>query len=118
MKRQRTNIPASVRQRLQDLAKERNEDFSFILTRFVAERLLYRLSNSAYSKDFILKGAMLFLLWNQQKVLVGRISPKVSWSCRYLSALSLVEDIIFSKYTKSNSVLTAPGLGCLPLVHV
>ena len=65
MKRQRTNIPASVRQRLQDLAKERNEDFSFILTRFVAERLLYRLSNSAYSKDFILKGAMLFLLWNQ-----------------------------------------------------
>ena len=65
MKRQLTNIPASVRQRLQDLAKERNEDFSFILTRFVAERLLYRLSNSAYSKDFILKGAMLFLLWNQ-----------------------------------------------------
>ena len=36
MKRQLTNIPASVRQRLQDLAKERNEDFSFILTRFVA----------------------------------------------------------------------------------
>lgn len=36
MKRQLTNIPASVRQRLQDLAKVRNEDFSFILTRFVA----------------------------------------------------------------------------------
>ena len=65
MKRQITNIPASVRQRLQDIAKERKEDFNFILTRFVAERLLYRLSTSAYSKDFILKGAMLFLLWNQ-----------------------------------------------------
>ena len=65
MKRQITNIPASVRQRLQDLAKERKEEFNFILTRFVAERLLYRLSTSAFSKDFVLKGAMLFLLWNQ-----------------------------------------------------
>jgi hypothetical protein len=42
MTRQLTNIPASVRQRLKDLAKERKEDFSFILTRFVAERLLYQ----------------------------------------------------------------------------
>jgi hypothetical protein len=65
MKRQITNIPASIRQRLQDLAKERKEEFNFILTRFVAERLLYRLSTSTHSKDFVLKGAMLFLLWNQ-----------------------------------------------------
>lgn len=65
MKRQITNIPASVRRRLLDLARERKEEFNFILTRFAAERLLYRLSTSTHSKDFVLKGAMLFLLWNQ-----------------------------------------------------
>ena len=34
-----------------------------LLKRFMIERLLYRLSQSSYQERFVLKGAMLFMLW-------------------------------------------------------
>jgi len=55
---------ASVRQRLLNLAKERGEDFNFVLLRFGLERLLFRLGQSRYAETFVLKGAMLFPLWS------------------------------------------------------
>lgn len=58
-----TNIAASVRQRLLNLARQRNEDFGLLLTRYALERLLYRISKSEYRQTFILKGALLFDLW-------------------------------------------------------
>jgi predicted nucleotidyltransferase component of viral defense system len=54
---------ASIRRRLYDLSRERGEDFQLILTWYAAERLLYRLSRSKHSKEFILKGAMLLNVW-------------------------------------------------------
>lgn len=59
----RSNTAASIRQRLLDLARERQIDFNLILTRYGLERFLYRLSISEYSDRFVLKGAMLFPLW-------------------------------------------------------
>jgi predicted nucleotidyltransferase component of viral defense system len=61
-----TNVAASVRQRLYNLAKERDEDFNFVLGRFVAERMLFRLSVSEHANSFVLKGALLFLLWSDR----------------------------------------------------
>ena len=58
-----TNMGASVRARLQNLAKERNQPFELLLTRYVLERLLYRLSSTAYIDRFVLKGAMLMATW-------------------------------------------------------
>jgi len=58
------NTTASVRDRLLVLARERGEDFQLLLTRYGLERLLYRLGKSGYRDRFILKGAMLFMLWN------------------------------------------------------
>ncbi|MEW7979691.1 MAG: nucleotidyl transferase AbiEii/AbiGii toxin family protein [Candidatus Sedimenticola endophacoides] len=60
------NLAASVRDRLLALARERGEDFQLLLTQYGLERLLYRLSQSNYRDRFILKGAMLFVLWGEQ----------------------------------------------------
>lgn len=60
------NIAASVRHRLMNLSRERNEEFQFVLTRYGLERLLYRLSVSPHAGQFILKGAALFQLWTGQ----------------------------------------------------
>ena len=60
------NTAASVRDRLLALARERGEDFQLLLTQYGLERLLYRLSQSSYRDRFILKGAMLLLLWGDQ----------------------------------------------------
>ncbi|MEJ2430169.1 MAG: nucleotidyl transferase AbiEii/AbiGii toxin family protein [Deltaproteobacteria bacterium] len=57
------NIPASVRQRLLKLSRERGEDFQLVLTWYAAERFLYRLAQSKYAEQFILKGAMLLNVW-------------------------------------------------------
>jgi len=63
----RGNQAASVRQRLLNLSRERGENFDYLLTRYGLERILYRLAKSPYNDRFILKGAMLFLLWGMDE---------------------------------------------------
>ena len=61
------NLPASVRQKLTNLARERNVDFGLILVKYGLERILFRLSRSRHRDVFILKGALLFELWTEQR---------------------------------------------------
>jgi predicted nucleotidyltransferase component of viral defense system len=63
MKKAVVNLPASVRQRLLNLASERKEDFGLVLSRYGLERFLYRLSTSPYRDLFVLKGALLLQVW-------------------------------------------------------
>jgi len=56
-------MDASVRARLQRLARDRSEDFQLVLTRYANERLLFRLASSRHADRFVLKGAALFSLW-------------------------------------------------------
>ena len=58
-----SNLAASVRARLLNIAKADKTDFNQILVRYALERFLYRLSKSTHSDRFLLKGAMLFNLW-------------------------------------------------------
>lgn len=57
------NLPASIKARLANLAREQKEDFQELLSRYGRERLLYRLGASEYRQSFILKGALLFAYW-------------------------------------------------------
>jgi 6-phosphofructokinase len=61
-----TNLAASVRQHLANFARQRNEDFGLLLTKYALERLLFRISQSECQKIFVLKGALLFELWTEQ----------------------------------------------------
>ncbi len=57
------NIAASVRARLLKIAKEHNRDFNAVLLQYFQERMLYCLSSSPYRQKFILKGALLFIIY-------------------------------------------------------
>lgn len=57
------DVAASVRARLLNHAKARGEEFDLTLTRFAAERLLFRLGASAARERCILKGASLLSVW-------------------------------------------------------
>jgi predicted nucleotidyltransferase component of viral defense system len=57
------NIGASIRARLLNLSRQRNEPLELLLTQYALERLLYRLSVSNYKNKFVLKGAMLLRHW-------------------------------------------------------
>ena len=59
------DISASIRQRLLQVARQRKEDFNFVLRQYVLQRLMYRLGASEYANDFLLKGGLLFWVWNE-----------------------------------------------------
>ena len=63
MVEKRPNLGASVRAKLLNQSRASGQPFDLILVRFALERLLYRLSISAHSERFILKGAMLLITW-------------------------------------------------------
>ncbi len=58
-----SNVAASVRQRLLNLARAQGQLFDVVLVAFGLERLLYRLSQSSYRDRFVLKGGLLVTLW-------------------------------------------------------
>ena len=57
------NASASVAARLLSRAREQDEDYQFVLARYAIERLIWRLGRSQYAEAFVLKGAMMFLVW-------------------------------------------------------
>lgn len=63
MKKEREikNIAASVKERLRNVASQTGKEFQSVIRQYVQERFLFRLSKSVYSKNFILKGALLFV---------------------------------------------------------
>jgi hypothetical protein len=63
MTRPPRDVAASVRARLLRRARERGDDFQLVLTRYLNERLLYRLSQSPHGPSFVLEGATVFTVW-------------------------------------------------------
>jgi hypothetical protein len=57
------NIPASIRQRLLNRARNDKRPFSELLQYYAMERFLYRLSRSVHADCFILKGALMLRVW-------------------------------------------------------
>lgn len=61
--REPKNVAASVRAKLLEVMRGRREEFELTLARYALERLLFRIGRSDYREKFVLKGAMLFVLW-------------------------------------------------------
>ena len=59
------NLGPSIRARLLNKSRETGEDFQFLLHRYAAERFLYRLGESRHRERYVLKGAMLLVLWGE-----------------------------------------------------
>ena len=85
MTRRPKDLGASTQARLRNLARERGDDTQVVLTQFVLERLLHRLSVSPHRDQFLLKGAMLFVAWTglphrttRDLDLLGRGAPEES----------------------------------------
>lgn len=64
MRQPPTNVAASIRARLLADAQKRHEDFNLTLQRYATERFLFRLGESRHRTRFVLKGAVLFGVWD------------------------------------------------------
>jgi predicted nucleotidyltransferase component of viral defense system len=58
------NVAASIYQKLLNRARETGRPFDELLQYYAMERFLYRLSQSEHANSFILKGALLFRIWD------------------------------------------------------
>jgi len=65
VKQQGRNVAASVQTRLLQLSRNSKLSLQDLLERYCTERLLYRLSRSPHHSRFILKGAMLLIVWGE-----------------------------------------------------
>jgi hypothetical protein len=72
------NIPASVRQRLLNRAKNDKRPFNEILQYYAMERFLYRLSQSEHADRFILKGALMLRAWRSPEFVEDFLAPLTS----------------------------------------
>jgi hypothetical protein len=57
------NLAASIQSRLKEKARSSGQDFNELLHYYSMERFLYRLAQSRYCQTFVLKGALMFLVW-------------------------------------------------------
>ncbi len=58
------DIEASVRAKLTSVANKTGRPFAEVLQYYGMERFLYRLSQSKHTSVFVLKGALMFKVWN------------------------------------------------------
>jgi hypothetical protein len=91
LKKNIKNLQASVRARLLNIAKETNRAFLEILQYYGMERFLYRFSCSEYADKFILKGALMFTVW---QVPERRTTLDIDFLSNYDNQVATIEKVI------------------------
>jgi len=91
MKKEIKNIEASVKAQLQNKAKETNRPFAEILRYYGMERFLYRFSKSKYADRFVLKGALLFAVW---QIPERRTTLDIDFLGRFDNQVAVIETVI------------------------
>ncbi|MED0656314.1 nucleotidyl transferase AbiEii/AbiGii toxin family protein [Anoxybacillus ayderensis] len=85
------NIPASVSERLKNIAKQSGKTFDLILLLYFQERLLYRLSISSYRDKFVLKGGLFLFSLTQFKSRptkdIDFLAKQISNDIKYIKAV-------------------------------
>jgi len=91
MKKDIKNIQASIRARLQNIARQTNRPFAEVLQYYAMERFLYRFSKSQYAGKFILKGALMFTVWDIPQ---RRTTLDIDFSARFDNQITNIEKAI------------------------
>ena len=91
MKKEIKNIEASVHARLVNKAQETNRAFAEVLQYYAMERFLYRLSQTEYKERFILKGALMFAVW---QIPNSRSTVDIDFLARYQNEITEIDKVV------------------------
>jgi predicted nucleotidyltransferase component of viral defense system len=119
MKEKIKDLPASIHARLQRIAVETHRPFQEILYYYVMESFLYRLSQSQYNKQLILKGGLAFGGWGLNlrrptldidfQASISNSIEEVTRVVREICAVSVEEDGIVFDTTSMDVKTTMPN---------
>src|SRR5258708_19243609 len=84
-------MAASVRQRLYTRAQETGRRFEELLQYYAMERFLYRLSKSRYKDKVILKGALMFVVWDVPR---SRATSDIDFLGRMQNTAGYLEEMV------------------------
>lgn len=85
------DVPASVRQRLLNIARDTERPFGELLQYYAMERFLYRLSVTPFKRKFVLKGALMLVAW---KAPVSRPTMDIDLLGRMENRIEDIESVI------------------------
>lgn len=98
------NLELSLRARLLNLAKKNRTNLDFLVLRYMQEKLLKRISLSRYIENFVLKGGLFFLLFDN-------LNPRVTKDIDFLGLdINNSEENIKNIFTKIVSIDVNDGL--------
>ena len=113
MNKSKSNLPASIHQRLLNIARMENRPLNELLQYYAIERFLYRLGTLPVREQFILKGAQMLKAWTRQTLtrptmdidLLGKVSNEIEHLEEIVRQCCLVEvedGVIFDPQTISS----------------
>ena len=89
-------------------ARERSEELGLVLSRYAAERFLYRLTQSKHRDRLVLKGALLFLMWEGEMHRVTRDIDLLGYGAADIADLEqVVRDICSTEVPEDGMRLLA-----------
>ena len=107
------NVAASVHQRLLNLARQSGRPFNELAQYYALERWLYRLAQSDYRNQFVLKGALMLLVWKMPVTrptrdidLLGRVSNDLASVREVIAAICQVPTEADGMFFDSKTVAT------------
>lgn len=107
------SIADSIRQRLLNLSKSRNETFDLVLTKYGLERLLFRIGESEWKEKLFLKGALLFSVWHDLPYRSTRDLDLLGYG---FSSLEYIKNIFVSlcqlNYPEDGLVFNPESINC------
>ena len=107
------DLPLSILNRLANRCKTTGDDPHSTQTRFILERFLYRLSQTRHRDSFVLKGAMLFVIWQDHPYRATRDLDLLGRTVLSPERLAAVVDDICSVPTEPDGVVFH-----LSLIHI
>lgn len=91
MRKEVTNINASIRERLQNKSQDTGRPFAEVLQYYGMERFLYRFSQSKYMDKFVLKGALMFIVWDVPE---RRTTLDIDFLANYDNQITEIEKVM------------------------
>lgn len=109
MTRREPDIAASVRQRLLNKARTSGRPFNELLQYFAMERFLYRLSKSAHADKFVLKGALMFTVWQAPETRPTMDIDLLGITDNSIDAIAAIAQTICEQDVEHDGLIFDPG---------
>lgn len=103
------NMAASVRDRLKSIQRKTGHDFNTLLVRYGIERFLLRLSRSKYKNRFVLKGALLFVIWHELPHRITRDLDLLGFGDASLEKIKEIFQAICNEPVEEDGILFDPA---------